>query len=73
MRIFRNWFFRYLLSNYRWYRRWYGGRWERHYIELCHSLIWLDMQPGRKWPNWIPHSSRGTPTIEDYPPAGARS
>jgi hypothetical protein len=56
-----------LLRNCRWYRRWYGGRWERHWIDVCGSFIWLSMHPGRKWPEYRQPCSFGTPEIEDYP------
>lgn len=59
--------FKIVLSEFRWYRRWYGGRWERHYIEICHSDMWLDMHPERMWPSWRQPCSRGTPEIETYP------
>ena len=54
------------LSNYQWYRKWYGGRWEKHYIEICASSMWLDMKPPKVWPDYIQPCSRGTPEIEDY-------
>lgn len=59
--------FMHLLCQFRWYRRWYGGRWEYHYIEICHSDMWLDMTPPRCWPVWRQPCSFGTPTVEDYP------
>lgn len=72
--FFRLFFFRHFLGQrFRWYRRWYGGRWERHWIEICGSDIWLDMSPDSalQWPAGRPPCSRGTPEIEDYPTAGA--
>lgn len=65
--IFRSFWVMHLLSRFRWYRRWYGGRWERHWIEICGSFIWLDMHPDRKWPEYRQPCSRGTPEIEDWP------
>lgn len=71
-KLFR-WFFTLFIfkhffgQRFRWYRCWFGGRWERHYIDICHSDIWLDMRPDRKWPEWRQPCSFGTPTIEDYP------
>ncbi len=56
-----------LLGRFQWYRRWCGGRWECHWIEICGGFIWLDMRPDCKWPEWRQPCSRGTPTIEDYP------
>lgn len=58
---------RYLLSSYCWYRKWYSGRWEYHWIELTHSPMWLEMHTDRGWPDWKMPYSRGTPIIEDYP------
>lgn len=67
-RLFSAWVFRHFLGQrFRWYRRWFGGRWECHYIDICHSHIWLDMHPDRKWPEWRQPCSFGTPEIEDYP------
>lgn len=67
MSIFRSFFFRYFLGqHFQWYRRWYGGRWECHWIEICGSFIWLDMAPGNAWPEYRPPCSFGTPVIEDY-------
>lgn len=67
MNIFRTFFFKQMLSRFQWYRRWHGGRWEYHWIEICGSFIWLDMDPDRKWPEYVQPCSRGTPLIEDYP------
>lgn len=59
--------FRFSLSRFQWYRKWYGGRWERWYIEMCHSVMWLNMRRDRCYPEFVPCSGRCTPTIEDYP------
>lgn len=59
-----------MFSENKWYRRWYGGRWERHWIEVCLSIMWLDMHPNRKWPEYRQPCSFGTPDIEDYPIKG---
>ena len=67
MKPFRAFFFKSNLSRFQWYRRWYGGRWERHWIDICGSFIWLNMRPGRCWPDYRQPCSHGTPTIEDYP------
>jgi len=61
------WVKHYLGQNFQWYRRWYGGRWERHFIDVCCSFIWLDMHPDRKWPEYRQPCSIGRPTIEDHP------
>ncbi len=67
MNLFRMHWCKVWLSGFGWYRRWYGGRWERHYIDITHSWIWLDMRPDRKWPEYRQACSHGTPEIEDYP------
>lgn len=67
MRVFRSQWIKAFLCDFRWYRRWFGGRWERHWIDITHSFIWLDMRPDRKWPEYRQPCSHGTPTIEDYP------
>jgi len=66
MRIFRMFWFKYLGSHFRWYRKWYGGRWELHYIGICHADIWLDMHPDRCWPKYRQPCSYGTPITEQY-------
>lgn len=67
MNLFRLFFFQCRLSRFQWYRRWYGGRWERHFIDACLAFIWLPMTPPRIWPAYRQPCSIGTPTIEDYP------
>lgn len=71
MSLFRASFFRSRLSGYQWYRRWHGGRWERHFIDICHAYIWLPMDPLRCWPQWRQPCSIGAPIVEDYPGAGS--
>ena len=63
-RFFRGHFWRVMLSNRQWYRRWYGGRWERWNVDypVC-SLIWhWDCVEGER-PGPL---CRGRPTVEDY-------
>jgi hypothetical protein len=55
------------LSRFRWYRKWYGGRWEYHWIDICHGALWLDMTRPRVWPLHRQPCSVGAPLIEDYP------
>lgn len=64
------WFKHYLGQRFRWYRRWYGGRWELWWIDICCSFIWLDIHPDRKWPEYRKPCSIGRPFIEDYPIKG---
>lgn len=67
MGLFRMFWFKFHLSRFRWYRRWYGGRWEYHFIDVCHCHMWLDMHPDRCWPEWRQPCSVGAPIVEDYP------
>lgn len=57
------------LSRWQWFRRWRGGRWELHLIDICHSAIWLHMSdnPARQWPAYRQPCSVGAPLIEDWP------
>lgn len=70
MSLFRRFWFMYVLGQrFQWYRRWYGGRWELHFIDICNSDIWLSMSsnPLRQWPAYRQPCSVGYPLIEDYP------
>lgn len=67
MSFFRAFFFKYHLARFQWYRRWYGGRWEYHFIDICRASMWLDMHPARCWPAYRQPCSVGSPVIEDYP------
>ena len=58
---------KYWLSDYQWYRKWYGGRWEYHDITICHAQMWLEMRQDKCWPEYIQPCSLGVPIIEDYP------
>lgn len=40
-RIAKSDFVRSHLSNYRWYRKYYSGRWELWFIDICHAELWL--------------------------------
>lgn len=66
-RLFRMFWFKHFLGSYQWYRKWYGGRWERHWIDICGAFIWLDVEPDKHWPFYRQPCSFGTPTIEDWP------
>lgn len=59
----------FLSQRFQWYRRWHGGRWERHFIDVCDADIWLPMSndPARQWPAYRQPCSVGDPVIEDYP------
>jgi len=67
MNIFRAFFFSHPLRRFQWYRRWYGGRWERHFIDVCRAHLWLPMHPDRKWPKYRQPCSVGIHIVEDWP------
>jgi hypothetical protein len=67
MNLFNMTFFYVRLARFQWYRRWIGGRWEKHHIDICNAFIWLHMSPERCWPDYRQPYSVGTPVIEDYP------
>ena len=67
MKLLRSIILRVHLSRFQWYRRLHGGRWERHWIDVCNSYIWLSMHPDRCWPKYRQPCSWGIPVIEDYP------
>ena len=70
MTIFRAFIFQHFLGQRsQRYRRWYGGRWEYHWVDVCASSMWLDMAPGRCWPDYRQPCTFGTPIVEDYPPS----
>lgn len=61
-------FLRIFLSEYRWFRKWYGGKWFQTHVDfpVC-SFMWLsvpdDAEPGiYREPLW-----RGTPNVEVWP------
>jgi len=59
--------FKHFLSNFKWYRKWHGGRWEYWYVDICKSMIWHDIKKDEQgYPN-RPPCCFGTPIIEDYP------
>jgi hypothetical protein len=65
-KLFSSLWFKCHFSKYQWYRKWYGGRWEKHWIHICASSMWLAMTPPRVWPEWRQPCSHGTPEIEDW-------
>ena len=66
--ILSNFWPRHFLGKFGWYRSWYGGRWEHHYIEICASFIWLEVEnPKHYWETgYRQPCSRCTPLIEHY-------
>lgn len=69
-RLFLSFWLKHFLGRFQWYRRWHGGRWEYHWIEVCCSYMWLEMRSDRCWPAYRQPCSRGTPLIEDWPLKG---
>jgi hypothetical protein len=67
MTIFRMFWFKHFFGRYRWYRKWYGGRWEYWWIDICQSFLWLDMYSDRCWPAYRQPCGYGEPLIEDWP------
>lgn len=54
------------IANWRRYRRWQGGHWERWYIETVWDDLWLDFLACTRETGGRPPLGRGTPTCEDY-------
>jgi len=65
-KLFMIFWIKHYLSKYKWYRKWYGGRWEYHWIDICCCAMWLDMTPPRMWPEYTQPCSHGTPIIENW-------
>ena len=65
-KLFRSFTFKHYLSKYRFYRRWYGGRWEKHFIDICGCYIWLDMKRPNVWPEYRQPCSVWLEELEDY-------
>ena len=55
------------LPNFKWYRRWRGGRWECWYVDPCKSMIWHYIDKGELGYQVRPPCCFGTPIIEEYP------
>lgn len=51
-----------VLADFRWYRKWRGGRWERWWIDDVHCFAWFQ-NDGPERPHPL---CRGTPVVEDY-------
>lgn len=43
-KFFENWLrnHHYWFSNYRWYRKWYGGKWECWWTDIVYSNVWYN-------------------------------
>lgn len=55
------------LSEYRWFRRWHGGKWMRVHIDspVC-ATLWLDV-PDYATSSYRESLWRGTPQMEVWP------
>ncbi len=49
------------LTQYRWYRQWCGGHWERWWIDGVFACLWLRVEHGDR-----PGLGFGSPTCEDW-------
>lgn len=55
------------VCDWRWYRRWQGGHWERWLIDVpVASDLWLDFLACTRETGGRPPLGRGTPTCEEY-------
>lgn len=54
------------LPNFRWYRKWKGGRWELWWNQQTYLPTWYHNHTGR------PYACMGTPVVEDYTSQGQR-
>ena len=53
-------------TQFRWYRRLYGGVWERWWIDApFHSFIWVDLEEPTEGKALSP-MVHGRPVVEDY-------
>lgn len=57
-------------NNWRWFRRWVGGRWENWYCDATMSPLWFhvvepwaEQWDGRRRPG----ACFGTPVVEEWP------
>lgn len=69
----RPWLLDSLFDRYRWYRKLCGGHWERWYIDVVHSRLWIQVARCTHercvyLPEWEarPPLARGTSTCEDW-------
>lgn len=57
-----------MLGEYRWFRRWVGGHWERWYTDVVHGDFWYRVDGCRAHRADRPTPiCRGTPTCEEWP------
>ena len=60
------WWLQLPFSGFRWFRKWWGGRWELWYVDhpVCSDIWhWREQQPRSDRPNGL---CRGRPVVEDY-------
>ena len=62
----RDWFM-FKLCMHRWYRKWYGGRWEEWFVGDFFTPMWFHVKPYKHWPKHTPALGvHGSPTVEVY-------
>lgn len=66
-RFFSKLWFKILFDRFKWYRWWYGGRWECWYVDPCKSMIWHDIKKDEQGYQNRPPCCFGTPISEEYP------
>ena len=59
--VVHRWCSEWWFSGFRWWRRLWGGHWERWYCDPCHGFLWFCNQHGTR-----PGACFGTPLCEDY-------
>lgn len=53
----------YKLCAFRWYRKWYGGRWEEWIVDDYFQTLWLPSHTGNRE---RPPGAHGSPNVETY-------
>lgn len=56
-----------MLGEYRWFRRWAGGHWERWWVDAVHSEVWMSVSACSSESHDRPSPlCRGTPLCEAH-------
>lgn len=72
--ILKTTLFKAFLSEFRWYRKYHGGKWEKWYLDPCDGWVWIDVRDWFKDTNLRPQAcwlgpdfeEEGAPETEDY-------
>ena len=56
-------FLMYKLCSFKWYRKWYGGRWEEWIVDDYFQTLWFPTADGN---TERPPGAHGTPNVENY-------